>query len=300
MMKFAHYSPNEWHQQFLQHIDNFECVFNTCDRECRFVWCGSASMLEKAYPASLKYGIPIIAWVWDLPNIFPEHFARTQMYVHALRKCTAVIAASKFTQHTLAQYGIPSEQMYFYADTEGLGPTSLKKESRIIQVSRYTPHKQFEIAQKVSTELKIPLLNVGFVNTEEVYYWKRLLSEAGDNVEFKVKLPRKQLIEEIQKSTVLVTSSRFEGWGLSPIEALFCHTPIIVSDLPVFREQYGDSVLYHNPQNPETLKVQVQKLFASDELQKQIVHAGRKCVENYTPERFAERWTRMVNRLLSF
>jgi len=295
-MRFAHYSPNPWHRQFLQYLKGFDSVINKCDKNCEFIWCGSASLLEKAFPASLKYKKPIIVWVWDLPTIFPVHASRVQMYVNVLKQCTKVIAASKATQQVLKKFGIKSEQMYFYANTTDLKPAEGNKQNQIIQVSRFTPHKQFEVAQAVVKDLKVTLLNVGRVNSEEFYYYRRLQENAPDNVIFRPDLPREEMLAELRTSKVLVTSSKFEGWGLSPIEALFSDVPVIVSDLPVFREQYGDSVLYHNPDDPNTLKHQLQKLLESDELQQKIVHNAKLKIAEYTPEKFSRRWTDLIER----
>lgn len=295
MIRFAHYSPNKWHQLFLEYQKGFDPIINSCDKNCEFIWCGSASMLEKAFPASIKYKKPIICWVWDIPNIFPEHAMRTQMYVNVLKQCTKVIAASKFTQTVLMSYGINADQTYFYADTRDLKKG--QKKNQVIQISRFTPHKKFEIAQQVIEELNIPLINVGIVNDQEFYYYSRLQKEAGKNVVFKPDLCRKDMVKELQSSQVLITSSIFEGWGLSPIEALFCEVPVIVSDIPVFHEQYDDSVLYHDPFNPNSLKEQLKKLLADKELQNNIIRKGRECVNEYTPERFVERWLKIVNQL---
>ena len=299
-IRFAHYSPNEWHQLFTKYLDNdkFEPVFNTCDKDCAFIWCGSASMLDKAFPASRYYRKPIIVWVWDLPIIFTEHYLRAQMYLDVLKQCNKVIAASKSTQAVLKQHKINADQMYFYVDTRDLAYNG-KRKNQIIQISRFTPHKQFEIASYAVLNRDVSLVNIGFVNTEEFYYYKQLKQYASSNVIFKPDLIRKEMIKELQSSKILVSSSIFEGWGLSPIEAIFCGTPVILSNLPVFKEQYGDTVLYHNTEDPESLREQVQKLLADETLQKKIVKDAYECVKTFTPERFVIRWLNAVNQLLS-
>lgn len=295
-IRFAHYSPNPWHQVFTQYLDKrFEPVFNTCDLDCDFIWCGSASMLIKAYPASLKYGRPLIAWVWDLPNIFPEHAARVSMYITALRECAHVIAASKHTQHVLAMYGIKADQMYFYANIADLKKG--EKKNRVVQISRFTPHKQFEMVIDAVKDLGVPLTNIGRVNDPRYLEMLREKSRGADIV-FKPDLPRTEMVEELCTSRVLITASKFEGWGLSPIEALFCGVPVIVSDLPVFREQYGDSVLYHDLNDPGSLKTVLKQLLESEELQTKVAARGLDKVKYCTPDKFAERWTRYIDKVL--
>jgi len=45
-----------------------------------------------------------------------------------------------------------------------------------------------------------------------------------------------ELIDLLNKSKIFVLPSRFEGFGLSVLEAMSCGLPCIISDIPVFRE----------------------------------------------------------------
>lgn len=46
------------------------------------------------------------------------------------------------------------------------------------------------------------------------------------------------LISIIRNSEVLIQPSRYEGFGIPPLEAMYLGTPVIVSDIPVFKELY--------------------------------------------------------------
>ena len=53
--------------------------------------------------------------------------------------------------------------------------------------------------------------------------------------------------EELKKSAAIVAPSYFEGFGYPPIEALYCGTPCIAFDLPVYRETCGSALITTPP-----------------------------------------------------
>lgn len=53
--------------------------------------------------------------------------------------------------------------------------------------------------------------------------------------------------ELLLRATALVTASRDEGFGLPLVEAMGVGTPVVVSDIPVFREVAGDGGAYVDP-----------------------------------------------------
>ncbi|WP_247826218.1 glycosyltransferase family 4 protein [Arthrobacter antioxidans] len=61
-------------------------------------------------------------------------------------------------------------------------------------------------------------------------------------------------------STALVTLSRAEGYGLPLIEAMAAGTPVIASDIPIFREVGGTAALFVDPDDPGALADAVRSL----------------------------------------
>jgi glycosyltransferase involved in cell wall biosynthesis len=57
-----------------------------------------------------------------------------------------------------------------------------------------------------------------------------------------------QLASLYRRADVLLLSSDREGFGLPVVEALACGTPVIATDIPVFREVGGDAVTYCAPE----------------------------------------------------
>jgi glycosyltransferase involved in cell wall biosynthesis len=55
-----------------------------------------------------------------------------------------------------------------------------------------------------------------------------------------------------------------EGFGMPPLEAASCGAPVIVSDIPVFRELYSGYFVFVDPNDPEDLAVKIKKIERKD------------------------------------
>ncbi|MBY8992848.1 MAG: glycosyltransferase, partial [Candidatus Lokiarchaeota archaeon] len=62
-----------------------------------------------------------------------------------------------------------------------------------------------------------------------------------------------------------------EGFGLTPIEAIACGTPVICSALPAFKEVLQDHAIYVPPRNPSLLAKEIIKLIKNEEKRLQMV-----------------------------
>jgi glycosyltransferase involved in cell wall biosynthesis len=68
--------------------------------------------------------------------------------------------------------------------------------------------------------------------------------------------------EALRGATALVSASRDEGFGIPLVEAMALGTPLVVSDIPVFREVGGDAAVYVEPDDVGGFVRAVQELDA--------------------------------------
>jgi glycosyltransferase involved in cell wall biosynthesis len=76
-----------------------------------------------------------------------------------------------------------------------------------------------------------------------------------------------------------------EGFGLPPLEAMASGVPVVCSDIPVFREVYGDAVRYVDPSRPESIAEGVREVLTDGGSSGRFALHGRARAELYRRER---------------
>lgn len=66
-------------------------------------------------------------------------------------------------------------------------------------------------------------------------------------------VPDEKIVDLYKNSLAFVFPTLSEGFGLPPKEAIEAGTLAVVSDIPVLKEVYGDSVDYFDPNNIESI-----------------------------------------------
>jgi glycosyltransferase involved in cell wall biosynthesis len=74
----------------------------------------------------------------------------------------------------------------------------------------------------------------------------------------------------------LVAPSIYEGFGLTPLEAMACGTPVIVSNVSSFPEIVGDAGLLIDPGCADELMVAMERILSDSELRASLVEKGLK------------------------
>ena len=64
----------------------------------------------------------------------------------------------------------------------------------------------------------------------------------------------------LETATALVTTSLDEGFGLPLVEAMAVGTPVVVSDIPIFREIGGEAALYTPPRDASAVASTIRRL----------------------------------------
>lgn len=96
----------------------------------------------------------------------------------------------------------------------------------------------------------------------------------------------------------LIQPSRYEGFGLPILEAMARGCPVIASDLPVFREQFGHAIRY--AQVGPTPSMQAATLSISDpDGRAALISEGLRQAGTFTPDHTALRLHRVLDPLIA-
>jgi glycosyltransferase involved in cell wall biosynthesis len=80
----------------------------------------------------------------------------------------------------------------------------------------------------------------------------------------------------------------YEGFGLTPLEAMACGTPVVASNVSSLPEVVGDAALLIDPNNEEELAVALHRLLSDDALHAALRDKGLARARTFTWERAAE------------
>ncbi len=98
---------------------------------------------------------------------------------------------------------------------------------------------------------------------------------------------------------LVAVPSLYEGFGLPLLEAFAAGTPVVASDLAVFREVAGDAALYAPPERPELWVERIAELLADPASSVLRVERGRQRVAAFRWERAAEETAALFHAVAS-
>jgi len=228
--------------------------------------------------------IPVVSVMHDLAFLdvkatsrnFFDRLVKRVLLSRCMTKSKAIACVSRFTLGRCKKYfprragkcflnynGV-SEQVFSYAATHDVPE---KKRDEIVFVGNVKPHKGLSILLSAFASLE-GNTRLRIIGEKEGFLTGLALDEADyPNVEFTGKMENEALFEAIAGAKYLVLPSRYEGFGLPPLEALCLGTQPIVSDIPVFREVYANfPVLYFKNESEltEQLRRPPQKIDCAD------------------------------------
>jgi len=210
-----------------------------------------------------------------------------------------IISISEFTKYQLEQAGFASDKIRVVPcgiDLEAfrIGNPPKRKRNSLVMVSRLVPVKGhvhlFDALAHVREripDVQLWVVGDGPARSElERYVLDRQLEK---NVHFAGRVTDEEKARLLHTSTVFVSSSLVEGFGIVLLEAMACGLPIVAFDLPVYREfmdsQCGFLVAKGNDR---LMAKQILRLLEDDETRKRMAAHNLSHVKRFDWDRVAE------------
>uniref|UniRef100_A0A942SZR6 Glycosyltransferase family 4 protein n=1 Tax=Neobacillus citreus TaxID=2833578 RepID=A0A942SZR6_9BACI len=166
--------------------------------------------------------------------------------------------ASLIERHHLTKR--PVTVAYNAADPADPRPTDGPRERSLVYMGSFMPYKNVE-----TLAAALPLLGADWT----LHCMSRVsdanrarltrLAPAG-SVVFHDGASDDEYLSVLRSATALATASYDEGFGIPLVEAMGVGTPVVVSDIPIFREIGGTAAEYFDPSSPSAVAAAVRRL----------------------------------------
>lgn len=235
--------------------------------------------------------IPTISWIPDFQYLhFPDFFTeeelsfRAKNYPAAALNSTLVVLSSQHALNDLQRVAPTTvdnarilnfvaqvDPDVYKADPELIARYYQFPEKFFFLPNQFWQHKNHEVVIKALALAKkrSPRLTVvcsgGVYDHRKPEYFDTILQQIAaqglqENIRILGRIPRGHFWQLMRRSVSVLQPSLFEGWSTSVEEVKSLGKSIIVSDIPVHREQDPSSALYFDPQNPAELAENLLKI----------------------------------------
>jgi glycosyltransferase involved in cell wall biosynthesis len=291
---------------------NFEClrvrptanmlrVACAMPRVCQRV---GAEVLHVSYTAPPISPCSTVVTIHDISyDFFPQFFSpRVRLLLSitvpfSCRRAARIIAVSKTTKQDLVKrYGIPPEKIrvIYEAAGEHFSPSvSAEAVTRararyaggnryILALGNIQPRKNLErlieafaaLVQDETTGDGLVLVVAGQSQWRGSDVYKKVKVKGLEEIVFfPGYVPDNDLPSLYRGAEVFVFPSLYEGFGLPPLEAMACGTPVICSNTSSMPEVVGEAALLFDPYNTNALALALRNVL-KDEARKQSLSAA--------------------------
>ena len=101
-----------------------------------------------------------------------------------------------------------------------------------------------------------------------------------------------------ENAAVFVFPSWREGFGVPPLEAMACGTPVVASNRPCIPEVLGDAANFVDPDNPRSIAETTYETINNEVDRQTMIEKGRKRANEYRWERVADRTVEVLRSIV--
>ena len=263
-----------------------------------------------------KFSIPNIVTAFDLtPILFPETHTSKTYFVYkfflprTLKNADKIIAISQNTKDDLIKhFNIPEEKIrviylaanksYKLLPNEEINKIKIKYNlnySFILYVGTLEPRKNivrlieafYKARNENSINHKLVFTGRKGWKYENIFNKIKELNLEKDII-FTGYVSDEDLPALYNTADLFVYPSIYEGFGLPPLEAMACGTPVITSNVSSLPEVVGNAGIMVNPYNVNELADKITEVLTNEELKKELSQKGLERAKLFSWEKCAK------------
>jgi glycosyltransferase involved in cell wall biosynthesis len=218
----------------------------------------------------------------SVSHTFARKFYFRTIVKSAARRAYRVLTVSEYSRKELLKWtGLPPESIVNVGN--GIDPVfnpSGRRYDRgflyILYVGNLKPHKNIHRLVHAFARIDRPELRLLLTgcSTPDLAASVRSLGLAN-RVQFTGCVDDSQLAELYRGALLLVQPSLMEGFGLPPLEAMACGTPVVVSRSAALPEVVGDAGVLIDPLDIDDIRRGIERAISDQELRRKLIAAGR-------------------------
>jgi len=273
------------------------------------------STLPRIFPAKTVVTVHDIGF-----HRLPHLYKKRQVHIHEramkeiAKKAARVISVSEFSGREISEaYGISSNKIAIAYNGIDHGTYKQIKDGDAVEerLRRYRVNQpfflaigrleakkniamlvkaftQFKVRRGVGDPFKLVLMGPQGFGYEDIKREIANSSVKSDIIELGY-VPEADKPYIISAAHALIHPAFYEGFGIPPIEAMACGTPVISSNAASLPEILGDAALYFAPEEPEQLIGMMNKLIQEPDVRTTLSAAGLEMAKRYTWKSAAEK-----------
>jgi glycosyltransferase involved in cell wall biosynthesis len=265
-----------------------------------------ALAVDATYPAPVVMTCHSCLATWwsavrgeDTP--MPDDFAwRTELVNEGLRAADVVVAPSRaFAEALAATYALESLPVVVRNGRAAPDPQSQRQQLRSApELFAFTAGRLWDEGKNIAAidaaaqNLSIPVLAAGpLAGPDGGRTHLRFAEPLGA-------LPAHDVAAYLARRPMFVSAALYEPFGLAVLEAAFAGSPLVLSDIPTFRELWSGAAIFVPPRDPDAIARALRELASDAGLRHALGRAALRRSGQYTLAAVASETARVYRSLI--
>ena len=250
----------------------------------------------------------LISWWKAVHGHEPKESRWMRWYREAVTRglwhADAVVAPSVWMLDVIrSSYTRPKRQAVIY---NGRNPVSfnpyVSKDDSVLAVGRMCDAgKQVSLLTQHSHPLPVCIVGSETAVADREIPIHTDVRVATDRIRVALKGPQTQAQLRVlySRASIYAATSRYEPFGMAPLEAAFSRCAIVANDIPSFREIWGEAAIYFQANDAESLADVIRRLHEHQELrQGYATRAYQRARECFTAKRMVDEYVGLYHSLV--